>query len=230
MLSKNISGLAMDPTNSTTLYAAVAFEGIYKFDPTTSTWNTFNTGFPASFPLLILIAIGQSAPHKMYAKLDDMVYVYNTATTSWQSLGAHGGTTYGYWNNVLGVDPVDSNIVFAGGIAMERSANGGTTWQPTGSLHSDQHALVFDSTNHLNVFVGDDGGIFQGVYPTATSAGTWTKVSDGLVLTQFNQVGISSAGPDIFGGGTQDNGTNRTVGGLTWDPIFGGDGGDLIID
>src|SRR5947209_6187921 len=156
--------------------------------------------------------------------------IQHTATASWQALGTHGGTTYGYWNNVLGVDPVDSNIVFAGGIAMERSADGGTTWQPAGSLHSDQHAFVFDSTNHLNVFVGDDGGIFQGVYPTATSAGTWTKVSDGLVLTQFNQVGMSFAGPDIFGGGTQDNGTNRTVGGLTWDPIFGGDGGDLIID
>ncbi len=230
MLSKNISGLAMDPTNSTILYAAVALEGIYKFDPTTSTWNTFNTGFAASFPQLILIAIGQSVPHTIYAKLDDTVYVYNMATASWQSLGAHGGTTYGYWNNVLGVDPVDSNIVFAGGIDMERSANGGTTWQPAGSLHSDQHSLVFDSTNHLNVFVGDDGGIFQGVYPSATSAGTWTKVSDGLVLTQFNQVGMSSAGPDIFGGGTQDNGTNRTVGGLTWDPILDCDGGDLIID
>jgi hypothetical protein len=230
MLGKNITGLATDPTNPTILYAAVAYEGIYKFNPTTSMWNTFNTGLAASFPLLISIAIGQSAPHTMYAKLDQTVYVYNTASASWQSLGAHGGITYGYWNNVLGVDPVDSNIVFAGGIVMERSANGGTTWQSTGSLHYDQHALVFDSTNHSNVFVGDDGGIFQGVYPTATSAGTWTKVSDGLVLTQFNQVGMSSAGPDIFGGGTQDNGTIRTVGGLTWDPILGADGGDLVID
>ena len=54
---------------------------------------------------VVLVDIGKSAPHKMYAKLDQAVYVYNTATSSWQSLGNHGGTTYGYWNNVLGVDP-----------------------------------------------------------------------------------------------------------------------------
>lgn len=230
MLSGTITGLALDPTNSTIVYAAVSNQGIYKYDPATNMWNTFNAGFATPFPQLILIAIGQSAPHTMYAKLDQTVYVYNTATSNWQSLGNHGGTTYGFWNNVLGVDPQNSNIIFAGGIAMERSSDGGATWQPAGALHSDQHALVFDSTNHLNVYVGDDGGVYRGVYPTATSAGTWAKVSDGLVLTQFNQVGMSSAGPDIVGGGCQDNGTNRTVGGLTWDPILGADGGDLVID
>jgi hypothetical protein len=62
MLNKNISGLAMDPANPTALYAAVAFEGIYQYDPAADAWNTFNTGFATPFPLLILIAIGQSVP------------------------------------------------------------------------------------------------------------------------------------------------------------------------
>ncbi len=231
MLNKNITGLAMDPTNPAVIYAAVAFEGIYKYDSVMNTWNTFNTGFPMGFPQLILIAIGQSAPHTMYAKLDQTVYKYDAGLMSWQSLGNYGGTTYGYWNNVLGVDPQDSNIVFAGGIGLERSFNGGAAWQPfIGGLHSDQHALVFDSTNHLNVYAGNDGGVYRGVYSSPMDVGTWAKVSDGLIVTAFNQIGTSPAGMDVLGGGTQDNGTNRTVGGLTYDNIYGADGGFLVYD
>ena len=231
LLNKNITGLVMDPTNHTIIYAAVASEGIYKYDPTTNTWNTFNTGFTTPFPQLILIAIGQSSPYKMYAKLDETVYRYDSTTTSWRSLGNHGGTTYGYWNNVLSVDPTNSDIIFAGGIGLERSSDGGTSWQSVFGLHVDQHALVFDSTNHLNVYAGNDGGVYRGTYASPTdNIGVWVKVSDGLIITQFNQVGVSSAGLDVFGGGTQDNGTNRTVGGLTWNNILGADGGFFIID
>ena len=232
LLNKEIKGLAMDPTDHSTLYAAVPYEGIYKHDPVTNSWTAFNVGFPSTFPLLILIAVGQSAPHKMYAKLDETAYVYDSATSRWQSLGSHGGTTYGYWNNVLAVDPQDSNIVYAGGLYLERSFDGGQNWQSIGGLHADQHALAFDSTNHLTVYAGNDGGVYRGTHATPMDSGVWTKVSDGLIITQFNHVGVSSTSPavDIIGGGTQDNGTNRTVGGLTWDNILGADGGYYLVD
>jgi hypothetical protein len=229
--TKNIQGLALDPANPSIVYAAVAFEGIYKFDPATGTWSAFNNGLAGPFPQLILIAIGQSAPHKMYAKLDQTVYVYNNAMNTWQSLGNHGGNTYGYWNNVLAVDPQDSNIVFAGGIGFERTYDGGTNWQNPWPGHEDQHALVFDTSNHLNVFVGNDGGVFRGAYPTTMDTGTWTKRSDGLTITHLNSVGASAAATDLVGAGLQDNGTARTTGSLTWDSLpIGGDGSDFIID
>jgi photosystem II stability/assembly factor-like uncharacterized protein len=230
MLNKNIAGLAMDPVNPKVLYAACAFEGIFKYDPVSNIWSAFNTGFPAGFPQLILVDIGKSAPHTLYAKLDETVYKYNTATSSWVSLGNHGFTTYGYWNNVLAVDPQNSNIVIAGGIALERTFDGGTTWQPTGSMHGDQHAAAFDTTNHLNIYAGNDGGVYRGTYTSPSDTGTWLKVSDGLILTQFNHIGVARVGVDVLGGGTQDNGTNRTVGGLTWDSILGADGGFFVVD
>jgi photosystem II stability/assembly factor-like uncharacterized protein len=230
LLDKNIEGLAMDPTDHSVLYAAVTFEGIYKYDPVANGWNTFNNGFPSSFPRLILIAIGGSAPHKMYAKLDETIYTYDSATSSWQSLGNHGGATYGYWNNVLAVDPQDSDMIYAGGLYLERSFDGGQNWQYIGGLHADQHALVFDSINHLNVYAGNDGGVYRGTYTMPMDTGVWTKVSDGLIITQFNHTGVSSAGIDVVGGGTQDNGTNRTVGGLTWDNVLEADGGYYVVD
>jgi photosystem II stability/assembly factor-like uncharacterized protein len=243
-----VTGLALDPTNPAVVYAAVSNKGICKYDPATG-WNPFNTGF-TSFPQLILIAIGQSEPHTMYAKLDQTVYKYDVTDAIWKSLGEHGGDTgTHFWSNVLGVDPKDSSIVFVGGTYIESSFDGGKNWQivgssggslPAGPLHADQHALVFNSHNHeaptndLKVYVANDGGVWRGTYKqTGTgdwTAGDWTNVSNGLVLTQFNQVGVDAKNPGIMGGGTQDNGTLRTVGGLTWDTLLGGDGGYFIID
>jgi hypothetical protein len=182
------------------------------------------------FPLLIQIAIGRSAPHTMYAKLDEAVYRYDNAASTWVSLGNHGGTTYGYWNNVLEVDPADSNIVVAGGISIERTYDNGATWQSIGGLHADQHAAAFDSTNHLTIYAGNDGGVYRGTYSSASAVGAWTKTSDGLIVTEYNDVGTSLGAYDVVGGGAQDNGTSRTTGGLTWDFIDGADGGYFVVD
>lgn len=232
VLNKDIQSIALDPVNPQIVYVGAAFEGVFKFDPVASTWGAFNTGFPAGFPRLIAVGIGQSAPHKLYAKLDTAVYVFNTVTNTWQSLGNHGGGTYGYWNNFLAVDPQDSNIVVVGGYAVERTYDGGTTWQSPGVGHEDQHAAVFDTSNHLNVYVGNDGGVFRGTYASPSDAGTWTKRSDGMTISALNTIGTAPAeGADFMGSGVQDNGTIRTPGGLTWSSVpIGGDGSAFIFD
>jgi hypothetical protein len=230
LLAQPINGLALDPTNSNIVYAAVSNQGIFRLDPTAGTWSAFNAGLPAAVPLLVAIAIGRSAPHTMYCKLDEAVFRYDTATSTWQALGNHGGGTYGYWNMALGVDPNDSNVVYAGGFTFERTSDGGTTWTNIPGLHADQHAVCFDAANSLTAYLGNDGGVYRGEYATASGAGTWTKRSDGLLATQLNHAGVFPGTGDIVGGGTQDNGTLRTVGGLTWDELVNSDGGFLVID
>ncbi len=232
VLDKNIQSIVLDPVNPQIIYVGVAWEGIFKFDPTTSLWSPFNAGFPDAFPRLIAVDIGKLAPHTIYAKLDTEVYVYNTVTNLWQSLGSHGGETYEYWSNFLGVDPQDSNIVVVGGFEVERTYDGGATWQWSDVEHEDNHAIVFDTTNHLDLYVGNDGGVFRGNYTSPSDAGTWIKCSDGMTISALNSIGASPAdGPDFTGSGVQDNGTIRTTGGLTWDSLpIGGDGSAFIID
>ena len=227
--SGTIQNVVFDPAVAGGLYVTEASAGIFRYNPGTNSWSAFNAGL-ASFPQLILIAIGKTASNTMYAKLDQTVYRYDTGTATWTSLGNHGGTTYGYWNNVLEVDPQDSNIVIAGGISIERTYDGGTTWQAIGGLHADQHAAAFDSTNHLTIYAGNDGGVYRGTYATASSVGVWAKTSDGLIVTEYNDVGTSLGLYDMVGGGAQDNGTSRTTGGLTWDFIAGADGGYFVVD
>jgi hypothetical protein len=229
LLAKPISGLALDPTNPSIVYAAVSEEGIFRL--VNGVWSPFNTGLlKVSAARLVAIAIGSRTPHTMYCKLGETVYRYDAVRTTWEALGDYGGDTCGDWNMALGVDPHDSKIVYAGGLEFWRSHDEGKMWRKIPGLHVDQHAICFDAGKPFTTYLGNDGGVFRGEYASAGAGGSWAKRSDGLLATALNHVGAFPGSGDIVGGGAQDNGTLRTVGGLTWDEISGDDGGFLVID
>jgi hypothetical protein len=88
----------------------------------------------------------------------------------------------GWYDNVIAVDPTDPNTVWAGGVDVWRSDNGGVNWgvssywwfQGNGTppsngdpqlVHADNHVIVFhpnyNGTTNQTMFVGDDGGIYK---------------------------------------------------------------------
>ena len=81
----------------------------------------------------------------------------------------------GWYDNIIAVDPTNENRVFAGGIDLFRSEDGGANWglisywwldmADAEYAHADQHTIVFhpgyNGTTNQTVFVGNDGGIFQ---------------------------------------------------------------------
>ncbi|NOT63209.1 MAG: hypothetical protein HOP19_23620, partial [Acidobacteria bacterium] len=90
-------------------------------------------------------------------------------------------TGQGWYDLCLAVDPLDENRVWAGGIDVTRSDDGGTTWGVAGfvytgsasnlvyseenQLHPDQHLLLFhpqyNGTTNQQLFVGNDGGLWR---------------------------------------------------------------------
>lgn len=165
----------------------------------------------------------------------------------------------GWYDNVIAVDPVDSNRVWTGGIDLFRSDDGGVNfgianyWWFTKGIdpnyaHADQHAITFDpgyngGTNKI-MYAANDGGIFktldaQGTVGTSSShvCGTppagmvnWTELSNNFTTTQFYH---GTAYPDgvTFMGGLQDNGTWRgTTASTVWSNLLGGDGGYTAVD
>ncbi|MCU1308278.1 MAG: hypothetical protein JWN45_2973 [Acidobacteriaceae bacterium] len=163
----------------------------------------------------------------------------------------------GWYDNVLAVDPVNPNRVWAGGIDLFRSDDGGVNWglasfwlakeQPQ-YAHPDQHAILFhpsyNGSSNRTLYVGNDGGIFKtddalastATGPLATcdasqSAVAWTSLNNGYGVTQFYQ-GTPYPDGNTYFGGTQDNGTIRaTVANNTsWLEILGGDGGYVAVD
>lgn len=87
----------------------------------------------------------------------------------------------GWYDNVVAVDPRNPNRVWAGGIDLFRSDDGGKTWgaasswwstatwapikAPKAYVHADQHVIAFhpqyNGTTNRTLFVGNDGGVFM---------------------------------------------------------------------
>jgi photosystem II stability/assembly factor-like uncharacterized protein len=145
----------------------------------------------------------------------------------------------GWYDNTLAVDPTDPDRVWAGGIDLFRSDDGGRNWglasywwaifpydaEAPSYAHADQHFIVFhpryDGESNKTLFVTNDGGIFRtddalAATATGTTAACEPRNSQ-LVWTALNHgYGVTqfyhgAPYPDgrRYLGGTQDNGTIR---------------------
>lgn len=166
----------------------------------------------------------------------------------------------GWYCNTIAVDPVDANRVWAGGVDLFRSDDGGQTfgiasywWATSGGhpsyAHADQHAIVFhpryDGASVRTMYVTNDGGIARtddatGLVATGQDAPCdpshskmqFTSLNNSYGVTQFYHGAVSPDGT-TFLGGTQDNGTllgTLDRGPNAWRGVLGGDGGYVAID
>lgn len=236
-----------DPNNSGRAYAGQYNGGVLKSTDSGQTWGARNAGLPAPAAIgRVNLTLARANSNVLYVKLEDdatgdYLGSYRTATAAeapgWTAI-TNPGVDQGFpwWCSYIAADPTDAtgNVVYAGGVNVARSGDGGTSWTlvtdayggsrpPT---HSDQHDLVFDPADSDTIYIANDGGVFRGVYTGAAMAPvTWTKVSTGLVATQFYDLHSSSASRSVFGGGAQDNGSVISTGGQSYRHVFGGDGG-----
>ncbi|MEE4274058.1 MAG: hypothetical protein V2I67_20440 [Thermoanaerobaculales bacterium] len=165
----------------------------------------------------------------------------------------------GWYCNVIAVDPTNPNIVWAAGVDLFRSDNGGRDWGlasywwasgiDSSFAHADQHAIVFhpdfDGVANTRMYAAGDGGIFSTDNPYATVATAENEICDpwysqvrfrdhntNLGITQFYH-GVPFPGGDAYIGGTQDNGTLIGLdawGSDGWQHVLGGDGGYNAVD
>lgn len=245
-----------DPNNSGRAYAGTYNGGVLKSTDSGQTWVARNTGLPATNQIgRVSLTLARANSNVLYAKIENdltggLLSVYRTASAA-EPPGAPGGWTQVsnppvrgkvWWDSFIAADPTDpnGNVVFAGGLDVARSGNGGTSWElltnsspgdnpisppvPLQPTHPDQHALVFYPSNSNTVYVANDGGVFRGVYTGGAPPITWIKISTGLVVSQFYDLHVSSASRSMFGGGSQDNGSMISTGGQSWRHAFGGDG------
>jgi len=245
--------VAVDPLRPDTVYAAMwervrgltyrqsggPSSGIYRSFDGGSHWHELTSGLPSGPDVgRIGISVCESQPEYVYAiYADDPGYfagVYRSTNggDSWtrtnDSALGNLHSSFGWYFGQIRVDPGDRNHVFVLGVPFYRTQDGGNSWNEVGSsMHVDHHALAFDPTDFSRMFEGNDGGI----YYSTNSGASWYKSYD-QHTNQFYAIEIDYQNPSRLYGGTQDNGTMRTVTGDPddYEPIFGGDGFYCNVD
>ncbi|AVP99407.1 hypothetical protein C7S18_20515 [Ahniella affigens] len=162
------------------------------------------------------------------------------------------GIGQGWYDITVAIDPVDSNIVWVGGVNVFRSDDGGSTWGRADPAHPDHHSFVFhpqfNGTSNQILYNTQDGGIYRtnnaraavAILPATVGSNctpanpvvSWASVNNQYAVTQFYH---GTAYPDgtSYLAGAQDNGTNRgtdAAGPNAWSSLTCGDGGYTGVD
>lgn len=143
----------------------------------------------------------------------------------------NGSGGQSWYDMALTADPANADVIYAGGINVWRSSNGGNSWtirshwtwpSQIGYTHADIHWLEMVGGT---LYCGSDGGAFK-----STNGGAdWTDLSAGLDIMQFYRIGTSPVDTGRVIGGSQDNGTNLLDQG-SWTHVIGADGMNAAID
>jgi len=162
---------------------------------------------------------------------------FSTRSTSpnildWSCDGSGTGGQ-GWYDLALTADPDQASTLFAGGINVWKSTDGGSTWQIIShwyggcgvpAAHADCHWLGYSPVNG-KLYAGNDGG----VYVSEDDGDTWTDRSVGMTIGQIYKIGQSQTVAGKIINGFQDNGT-YTLLPEGWVATGGGDGMECAVD
>ncbi len=245
-LSGACSDLALNLTNTQTVYIARHGDGIYRSTTGGPSPVKLTTGLPATGVNRIALSISKSNPQVLHAGFVDGS---NGLLGHFKTIDGGGTWTQvtstpnypspqGWYDLFVGIDPANENTVYAGGVfpsyapaGVIKTINGGTSWTDItvgtggGQLHPDQQCIAFGPAS--TVWVGNDGGVWK-----STNGGTtWVNCNATLNAVQLYNIALHPTDPNQAVGGTQDNGSiGRTSASTAWPQLLSGDGGFCAFD
>jgi photosystem II stability/assembly factor-like uncharacterized protein len=159
------TSIAVAPSNQNVLYALAAnantdgFLALYRSNDSGKTWNT---------------QVDATSPTRLNRSLlSNPVYFF---LGDCQFGASNQDLPQGWYDNMLAVDPANPEVVWAGGIDLFRSDDGGRNfgqashWWFTPGVdaeynHADQHIVAFhpqyNGTTNKIMFTGNDGGVHR---------------------------------------------------------------------
>jgi photosystem II stability/assembly factor-like uncharacterized protein len=217
LVGRTLYSLAVDPTNSDTVYAGTSSRGLYKSTDGGASWSG---PFIDSTADVYSLAVDPKQPSTLYA----------SATNRGLLKSTDGGVTWNGINtgirflllNAIAINPANTNIVYVSGGhgslgGVYKSTDAGANWVVSSSGIPDSgdnvRALVLSQSNSsiLYAALGTD------VYKSTDGAASWTKTSTGLTDSLFTTLAIDPSNPSVVLAATIGKGIYRTVdGGMNW--------------
>lgn len=246
-----------------------ATSGAYKSTTGNSgSWSQLTSGISAGVSYRCEIASAPSDSNTVYVMQYEDTSTYSSGGSNYNRKiviyrSTNGGTSFirvgrpadgdtgipgpdftraqGWYDLILKVDPNNSQSVYAGGVDIFKSTNGGNAWTQVTHwyggfgaqyAHADQHSMAFEGTNSDVMYFTNDGGIFQTTNGSAAIP-TLTARNTNYAVTQFYACDLHpAAASNYFIAGAQDNGSQKftTAGFGATTSASGGDGAYCNID
>jgi photosystem II stability/assembly factor-like uncharacterized protein len=223
-----VEQIAVDPTNSNTIYAAAPNVGIYKTTDAGANWSAINNGLsdpqyhnyfdiaidPTDHNVLYLVSRG-SAQGNSHALPG--VFKSTDGGANWADISPNVTSGYSAFK-VIAIDPNNHNTVYLGSAnhcnGIWKTTDGGSNWSQSGTPNCDITSLVVDPSNSNNVYAGEST-----FYKSTDGGANWSSVDPNV----FGNLGagavaidLTSTGVLYVGTGYQGDLYKSTDGGTNW--------------
>lgn len=172
-----LSTIAIDPTNSATIYVGAQGSGVWKSVTGGTSWYPIADTLPTLN--VAALALDPTNPARLYmVSSRDGVFRTDNGGTSWRQLSSQDlrATVHG---GVLLIDPLETNRLYvATGTGVHRSTDGGVTWNATLS-GGGVTGLVLDPANVAHLYAAlyhESSSEIAGVYESWNNGQTWRKL------------------------------------------------------
>ncbi len=256
LFSNNLAGavdLVMEPGNPKVLYATTwrvirtphsmesggEGSGLWKSTDGGETWRNIsrNKGLPKDTLGILGVAISPSNPDRVYSIIESKtggLFRSDDAGETWIKMNSDNEIRQRAWYySKVFVDPKNDNQVYVLNVSFLRSRDGGRSFQPIRTPHSDHHDLWIDPNDPNRMIVADDGG----AQVSFDGGANWSDYNT-QPTAQIYRVSTDNHFPYRILGAQQDNSTirimSRTYGGAItnedWESTAGAESGYVVAD
>ncbi|HKS43332.1 MAG TPA: SBBP repeat-containing protein [Blastocatellia bacterium] len=205
-----INSLAVDPINTSTLYAGTVGSGIFKSTNGGNTWNPINNGI-GSLTTINAVAIDPLNPATLFAAtLAGSIFKTTDGGTNWNLVTSFN-------TEAIAFDPVNPANVYAGlRNSIARSTDGGQTWGSVvilaGLTVGNIHSIAIDPSVPSTIYVGGDIAVFK----SFDSGNTWETSGSGVTSQPVNTLAIDPTNTQTLYAGSFVAVYKSTNGGANW--------------
>jgi photosystem II stability/assembly factor-like uncharacterized protein len=240
------SDLAMDPTNPRILYAGMwqvyrkpwtlesggTEGGVFRSTDGGDTWKKLEGGLPTGVVGNVGVAISPANPDRVWAMVEAKeggLFRSDDGGETWTRVNSENKLRQRAWYYTkVYADPKSVDTVWVLNVEMQKSSDGGRTFNAVDTPHGDMHDMWIDPDEPLRIVEGDDGGAAV----TYNGGSTWSSIRN-QPTGQFYRVALDDRTPYWIYGAQQDNTTvaiaSRTrdfgIGEGDWYPVGGCESG-----